>query len=73
MGTNQGEKQPGIKEKLPNEVAVHFSKEEWSRLDPDQKSLYREIMLENSRNLAFLKEMWNYGTSSPQRLERLQV
>uniref|UniRef100_A0A8C6X154 Uncharacterized protein n=1 Tax=Naja naja TaxID=35670 RepID=A0A8C6X154_NAJNA len=38
------------------EVAVHFSKEEWSRLDPDQKSLYREIMLENSRNLAFLSK-----------------
>uniref|UniRef100_A0A8C6V5S0 Uncharacterized protein n=1 Tax=Naja naja TaxID=35670 RepID=A0A8C6V5S0_NAJNA len=38
------------------EVAVHFSKEEWSRLDPDQKSLYREIMLENSRNLAFLRD-----------------
>ncbi|XP_026546066.1 zinc finger and SCAN domain-containing protein 25-like isoform X2 [Notechis scutatus] len=37
------------------EVAVHFSKEEWSQLDPDQKSLYREIMLENSRNLAFLR------------------
>ncbi|XP_070792351.1 uncharacterized protein [Pituophis catenifer annectens] len=37
------------------EVAVHFSEEEWSRLDPDQKSLYREIMLENSRNLAFLR------------------
>ncbi|XP_032064308.1 uncharacterized protein LOC116502537 [Thamnophis elegans] len=37
------------------EVAVHFSEEEWSRLDPDQKSLYREIMLENARNLAFLR------------------
>uniref|UniRef100_A0A8C5SW46 KRAB domain-containing protein n=1 Tax=Laticauda laticaudata TaxID=8630 RepID=A0A8C5SW46_LATLA len=33
------------------EVTVYFSKEEWSQLDADQKELYREVMLENSRNL----------------------
>ncbi|KAM3845118.1 uncharacterized protein M6D78_002965 [Vipera latastei] len=36
------------------EVSVCFSEEEWSRLDPVQKDLHREVMLENSTNVAFL-------------------
>ncbi|XP_058028147.1 zinc finger protein 202-like isoform X3 [Ahaetulla prasina] len=38
------------------EVAVIFSEEEWSQLDPDQKSLHCEVMLENHRNLASLDD-----------------
>ncbi|XP_070792146.1 zinc finger protein 197-like, partial [Pituophis catenifer annectens] len=37
-----------------DEVAVHFSEEQLSQLDPDQKMLYWEVMLENQRNVASL-------------------
>ncbi|KAM3844352.1 zinc finger protein 202-like isoform 2-T4 [Vipera latastei] len=36
------------------EVAVYFSREEWSRLDSYQKALHREVMQENSQNVASL-------------------
>ncbi|XP_034267873.2 zinc finger protein 506-like [Pantherophis guttatus] len=38
------------------EVAVNFSEEEWSQLDPDQKLLHWEVMLENHRNVASLDD-----------------
>ncbi|KAM3848344.1 uncharacterized protein M6D78_005004 [Vipera latastei] len=40
------------------EVAVYFSKEEWSQLDSDQKALHWEVMLENYRNVASLGDEW---------------
>uniref|UniRef100_A0A8C5SA52 KRAB domain-containing protein n=1 Tax=Laticauda laticaudata TaxID=8630 RepID=A0A8C5SA52_LATLA len=49
-------KTSSIRESLVSfeEVAVYFSEEEWSQLDPDEKALHSEVMLENHWNVVSL-------------------
>uniref|UniRef100_A0ABK0LHF4 KRAB domain-containing protein n=1 Tax=Rattus norvegicus TaxID=10116 RepID=A0ABK0LHF4_RAT len=41
-----------------DDVLVIFTWEEWILLDPSQKSLYREVMLETYQNLTAIGYSW---------------
>ncbi|XP_038954060.1 zinc finger protein 431-like isoform X2 [Rattus norvegicus] len=41
-----------------DDVHVNFTREEWTLLDPSQKSLYKDVMLETYRNLTAIGYNW---------------
>ncbi|XP_052609813.1 zinc finger protein 431-like [Peromyscus californicus insignis] len=41
-----------------NDVHVNFTQEEWALLDPSQKNLYKDVMVETYTNLIAIGYKW---------------
>ncbi|XP_013363252.1 PREDICTED: zinc finger protein ZFP69 isoform X5 [Chinchilla lanigera] len=62
---------PSTCQKLLNfkDISVDFTQEEWGQLAPDHRNLYREVMLENYRNLVSVA---GYQFSKPSVISQLE-